>query len=717
MSVQIIEPKRIQIPAAFKDLETRTRYHSYRGGRGGAKSWAIARKLATLGATQRLRILCTRELQSSIKDSVHRLLSDQIDKIGFSNHYKIYRDTIVSNVGTEFIFKGLKHNVQEIKSLEGIDICWVEGTLIDGKKIETIKIGDFIQSYNHKSKKIELQKVTKVFKSKKPETLYQLIVDNKNINLIGTGNHPIYIKNRGYIPITEIKKGDIVYEKINFARESRLFGWLWRSNRIAEKQKSILQEIWRFVLRGLQKKTNVRKNEKQQSNEQSCNQTKNDQIFECKRNQTYCTWRKWSWCYKIPAIIIRQIRTWLVDGIADPDWKKILKLQSPNKLQDRFGKYILQIGNRVAKRKEARRTNWKRKRFKKGYVLKEHRVESIEIYEQGSFRQSRLSNSGDYVYNLEVEINNNYFANGILVHNCWVEEAQSTSEDSWSILIPTIRTGANWEESEIWLTWNTGKIDDPTYKRFVTNPPDDCITKKVGWQDNPFFPKVLEKERLYLQRVDIDAYNHIWEGEPLSISEAAIFKGKYVIEEFEAPKNTIFYYGADFGFAQDPSTLIRSYIQDNHLFIDYEAYGVGVETDELPQLYDSVPGSREWKIKGDRARPDTISYLKRHGFDIVAYTTKKIQKTPKLHEKTMAGDQVFIKEGLSYLKRFEKIHIHQRCRHAIDEFKLYSYKTDPQTNEILPIIVDKHNHIIDALRYSHDRRIHGGISWDDFIGT
>lgn len=125
--------------------------------------------------------------------------------------------------------------------------------------------------------------------------------------------------------------------------------------------------------------------------------------------------------------------------------------------------------------------------------------------------------------------------------------------------------------------------------------------------------------------------------------------------------------------------------KDKKLYIDHEAYGVGVEIDELPALYRSVPGAEKWPIKADAARPETISYIaNRAGFRISA--AKKWQGS--------------IEDGISYLKSFDKIVIHPRCKHCADEFRLYSYKVDKTTSEVLPIIVDKWNHIIDGLRYA-----------------
>jgi phage terminase large subunit len=116
----------IQFPEKLQCLFQPKRYKVLYGGRGGAKSWGIARALLILGAAKPLRILCAREIQKSIKDSVHKLLSDQIDTLGLSGIYEIQQTIIRAKNGTEIFFEGLKHNVTNIKSYEAVDICWVE---------------------------------------------------------------------------------------------------------------------------------------------------------------------------------------------------------------------------------------------------------------------------------------------------------------------------------------------------------------------------------------------------------------------------------------------------------------------------------------------------------------------------------------------------------------------------------------------------------------
>lgn len=267
---------------------------------------------------------------------------------------------------------------------------------------------------------------------------------------------------------------------------------------------------------------------------------------------------------------------------------------------------------------------------------------------------------------------------------CWIEEAQTVSENSWSILIPTIRK----EGSEIWLTWNPLEENSPTYQRFIENPPPDCISEEVNYYDNPYFPDVLRQEMEWLKQKDFAAYEHVWLGKPLTITDAVIFKGHYTVEAFPDDlweKAERLFFGADFGFAADPSTLVRCFIYDRNLYVEHEAYGVGVEINELPAFYESVPESRKWQIWGDSSRPETISYLKKEGRFRIAGADKW---------------QGSVEDGIAYLKSFDMIVIHPRCKHTAEEFRLYRYKIDKTTDEILPIVQDANNHTIDAIRYS-----------------
>ncbi|WP_144141345.1 PBSX family phage terminase large subunit [Providencia rettgeri] len=268
----------------------------------------------------------------------------------------------------------------------------------------------------------------------------------------------------------------------------------------------------------------------------------------------------------------------------------------------------------------------------------------------------------------------------------WVDEAESVSEIAWTKLAPTVREAG----SEIWVTWNPERDGSATDKRFRKNPPDNAVVVEMNYDDNPWFPSVLEDERLNDQaRLDSATYAWIWEGAYLENSDKQVLANKYVVQSFpddlwQQADRLLF--GADFGFAKDPNTLLRQFILNDCLYIEYEAYGVGVELDHMPEFYDKIPESRRWPIKADSARPETISYLKRQGFNISA--AKKWQGS--------------VEDGITHLRGFKQIIIHPRCKETAKEARLYSYKTDRITGEVLPVILDANNHCWDAVRYGLD---------------
>lgn len=115
-----------KFPSPLQCLFVPKRYKVLYGGRGAGRSWGVARALLLMGANAPIRVLCVRELQNSIEESVHKLLSDQIDDLGLSAFYKIEKAKIYGLNGTTFSFEGIKNNTTKIKSYEGIDYCWVE---------------------------------------------------------------------------------------------------------------------------------------------------------------------------------------------------------------------------------------------------------------------------------------------------------------------------------------------------------------------------------------------------------------------------------------------------------------------------------------------------------------------------------------------------------------------------------------------------------------
>jgi phage terminase large subunit len=265
---------------------------------------------------------------------------------------------------------------------------------------------------------------------------------------------------------------------------------------------------------------------------------------------------------------------------------------------------------------------------------------------------------------------------------CWVEEAEKVSNASWETLIPTIRKPG----SEIWVSFNPHDANDPTYQRFVVNPPPSARVIEMNWRDNPWFPAELRAEMEYLYRVDPEAAAHVWGGQCRTMSNAQVLRGKYVVEAFEPGDDWDGpYFGADWGFSVDPTALVKLWINERTLYLEHEAYGVGVEIDQLPAMFDRVPGAREARIRADSARPETISFMQRNGYPGIVSVVK------------WSGS---VEDGVAALRGFEQIVIHPRCRHAEEEARLWAYKVDRLSGDVLADLVDKHNHVWDAVRYA-----------------
>jgi phage terminase large subunit len=263
----------------------------------------------------------------------------------------------------------------------------------------------------------------------------------------------------------------------------------------------------------------------------------------------------------------------------------------------------------------------------------------------------------------------------------WVEEAQGLSQHSLDILRPTIRDPG----SQIWFSWNPRAATDAV-DVFLRgeHPPADAIIVSANWSDNPWFPDVLRAEMEHDKRSrDPAKYAHIWLGAYQQAGDSLVFRN-WRVEEFDTDEGALFRYGADWGFSIDPSTLIRCYLQGRRLYVDHEAYEVGTEIDRLPDLFLTVPQSEKWPITADSARPETISYMKRHGFPRITSAIKGAKS---------------LEEGVAFLQGLEVI-VHPRCVHTIDELSTYAYKTDPATGKPVPVLEDKNNHVIDALRYA-----------------
>jgi len=262
----------------------------------------------------------------------------------------------------------------------------------------------------------------------------------------------------------------------------------------------------------------------------------------------------------------------------------------------------------------------------------------------------------------------------------WFEEAQAASDKSLTLLRPTIRKPG----SQLWFSWNPDQATDPidVLLRGEVPPPDSAVAE-VNYMDNPWLPEELRIELEYDKKRDPDKFAHVWLGQYRKNSEARVFKN-WRVEEFDIQPEWILRQGADWGFSIDPSVLVQCAIVGRTLYVAHEAYRVGCEVDFLPDLFRTVPDAERWPTTADSARPETISYMQRHGFPKMLAAVKGARS---------------LEEGIEFLRSFDIV-VHPRCVHTIQELTAYSYDTDPLTGLILPKLKDKDNHVIDSLRYA-----------------
>lgn len=274
---------------------------------------------------------------------------------------------------------------------------------------------------------------------------------------------------------------------------------------------------------------------------------------------------------------------------------------------------------------------------------------------------------------------------------CIVEEAEDVPEHSWEALEPTIRA----PNSEIWVIWNPRKEGSPVDTRFRKSVPPRSMIVEMNYSDNPWFPIELEEQRQHAQRtMDPARYAHIWEGAYLQNSDAQVFKGKWRVDYFTPEKGWDGpYHGLDFGFSQDPTAATKLWIHNRKLYVEHEAGKVGLELDETADyLCTHIPGIDDHVVRADSARPESISYLKRKD------ETGIRKHLP--HIKAVEKGKGSVEDGIEFIRSFDEVVIHPRCKETTKEFMNYSYKVDRNTGDILPTISDAWNHYIDSIRYA-----------------
>ena len=296
----------------------------------------------------------------------------------------------------------------------------------------------------------------------------------------------------------------------------------------------------------------------------------------------------------------------------------------------------------------------------------------------------------------------------------WYEEADKCSVASLRLLTPTVRK----KGSELWFSWNRRLPTDPVDDFFLGGePPPNSLIEQVNWRDNPWFPEELRQEMEWMKRRNYELYLHIWEGEPIQHTKAAVFQN-WQIGEMELPRGAVPRFGADWGYSIDPTVLIKVYRWDNTLYIAEEVSATKCEIDDIPALfcgdskfrrwrnpknYSGIKGADKYTIVADSSRPETISRLRKvYGL--------KVRGAKK------GNDSIY--EGIRFLQSHDIV-VHPSCKLTIFELSKYRYKLDPYTGDVLPELEDKNNHTIDSLRYAleNDRKAERFAYSGDLIAT
>ena len=267
----------------------------------------------------------------------------------------------------------------------------------------------------------------------------------------------------------------------------------------------------------------------------------------------------------------------------------------------------------------------------------------------------------------------------------WIEEANKLSARSLELLLPTIRKAG----SEIWASWNPDQPSDPIDKFFREEvEPDTFTLVTVNYDDNPFNSPEVYAEAERHRKNNPDTFDHVWKGAYNKIAHSQVMRGKWREAQFEksadwgAPL-----LGADWGFADDPTVLIECYVH-NRRHMDYrESYRQQLELDDIATAWRAdvtVLTRGRYVVRADNSRPETISHVRKHDINVIP-----CEKWP--------GS---VADGIEFLRSFDEIVIHSQCVKTLEEARLYRYKVDKRTGDILPEIVDKDNHCWDAIRYA-----------------
>lgn len=270
----------------------------------------------------------------------------------------------------------------------------------------------------------------------------------------------------------------------------------------------------------------------------------------------------------------------------------------------------------------------------------------------------------------------------------WVTEATEIDQRSLDMLIPTLRS----QNSQLWFDWNPDQPDDPVDRFFRGDyPPQNAVILPVSFKDNPFLTDTSKEDEERDRLADPEKHAWIWLGEYNLKSDAIVFSGRWEISIVQPTGWDGPYYGADWGFATDPTAAIEVWRNDQTLYVSRESYAHRLELDQTAARWRrDIPGMEQHVIRADSARPESISYVKRQGFPRLIGVEK---------------GKGSVEDGIEWL-RSHRILVHPDCVNTIEELKRYRYKQNA-AGDVLPQLVDKDNHVIDGIRYALEPLIKG----------
>jgi phage terminase large subunit len=295
------------------------------------------------------------------------------------------------------------------------------------------------------------------------------------------------------------------------------------------------------------------------------------------------------------------------------------------------------------------------------------------------------------------------------VDYCWVEEGQAVSKVSWETLIPTIRK----PNSEIWVTFNPDLDTDETYKRFVVNPPTNSIVRKVNWNDNPWFPQVLQDELEQLKQKDPDSYLNIWEGHTRQMLDGAVYANELRkameenrIKDLQIDKSIGVSTFWDLGWADMTSIWFVQTIPGGEVrVIDFYQNCQKTIDHYVHVLEGKGYAYKDWWLPHDAENKNMTGKSVK---DILETMGKPIRITPKLS----------IADGINAARTLlNRCYIHENnCADGLQNLRHYRYDVDPNTKMFSnKPLHDQHSHAADAWRYVAVALDEGVSAWGKSI--